>query len=267
MPIDRVPASARSACRAARRNGHLLFICSGRAKAEISRKVWGIGFDGVVSSSGALIELGGEVVHSVTMARGLLDRITGFLDERRVVYVMECPARVVVSPTLFDHYRKAALRSPRAFFRSLVVMMFWRRFGVNAAALSGDSWRNDVCKVVFMADTGAAAERAFTDFEAAFGPECEICRSSIPGMLGGEVTEKGVHKGAAVELVARYYGAAREDVIAFGDGDNDRTMLEAAGRGIAMGNAVASLKAIADDVAGSVDRGGLAAAFRKYGLI
>jgi hydroxymethylpyrimidine pyrophosphatase-like HAD family hydrolase len=118
-----------------------------------------------------------------------------------------------------------------------------------------------------MADTGTAAERVVTEFETVFGPECEICRNSIPGMLGGEVTEKGVHKGAAVELVARHYGAAREDVIAFGDSDNDRTMLECAGIGIAMGNGDAGLKQIADDVADSVGNTGLAKAFRKYGLV
>jgi Cof subfamily protein (haloacid dehalogenase superfamily) len=263
IPIDRVPASAKAACRAARRNGHLLFICTGRAKLEIAPKVLDIGFDGVVSASGAHIEIGGDVIHSVAMERGLLDRLTAFLDERGLVYVTESSDRIVASDFLFDYYLKAARRNPLAFFKIAAFVLFLRRISVGEKTLADEHWRNEACKLVFMAEE----EAAYTEVERAFGAECELCRNSIPGMSGGEVSTKGVHKGAAVEIVMRHYGMARDDVFAFGDGDNDRTMLTAAGHGIAMGNAIASLKAIADDIAGRVDRNGLALAFRKYGLV
>jgi hydroxymethylpyrimidine pyrophosphatase-like HAD family hydrolase len=197
------------------------------------------------------------------MERSLLDRLTTFMDERGIGYLMECSDRVVASEFLFNYYRKAARRSPLRFLRLVAMVLFLRRISVDAASLPDDGWRNEVCKLVFMAD----GDGAYTDVERAFGAECEICRNSIPGMVGGEISSKGVHKGAAIELVMRHYGIAREDVFAFGDSDNDRTMLEAAGRGIAMGNAIDSLKAIAFDVAGRVDRGGLAEAFRKHGLV
>ena len=77
----------------------------------------------------------------------------------------------------------------------------------------------------------------------------------------------GIHKGSAAVWVARHYGMDRKDAIAFGDSDNDRAMLEYAGVGVAMGNGDEALKRAADDVAGHVRRGGLAKAFRKYGLV
>jgi hydroxymethylpyrimidine pyrophosphatase-like HAD family hydrolase len=69
-------------------------------------------------------------------------------------------------------------------------------------------------------------------------------------------------KGAALEQVAAHHS----DTIAFGDSDNDRTMLAAAGIGVAMGNADESLKAHADYVTDRLDRDGLAKAFARYHL-
>lgn len=52
-----------------------------------------------------------------------------------------------------------------------------------------------------------------------------------------EVTMTGAHKGEALRHIAEKLGFEREDVIAFGDGLNDVSMLEWAGRGIAVGTA------------------------------
>ena len=49
-----------------------------------------------------------------------------------------------------------------------------------------------------------------------------------------------------------YYGLTKDQAIAFGDGSNDIEMLEAAGTGVAMGNATENVKKIADVVCGSV---------------
>ena len=50
-------------------------------------------------------------------------------------------------------------------------------------------------------------------------------------------------KGQAVAWLARHLGIDREQVMCFGDNTNDASMLRAAGVGVAMGNAVAELKA------------------------
>ena len=50
-----------------------------------------------------------------------------------------------------------------------------------------------------------------------------------------EVTHALGHKGAALELIARELGVPQSRTVAFGDGNNDLTMLEWAGRGVAVG--------------------------------
>ena len=56
----------------------------------------------------------------------------------------------------------------------------------------------------------------------------------------------------------------REKVLAFGDGLNDVTMIRAAGVGIAMENAEAEVKAVADWVTKSCDEDGVAVGIMKY---
>jgi hypothetical protein len=59
-------------------------------------------------------------------------------------------------------------------------------------------------------------------------------------------------------------GISLRNVIAFGDGSNDLPLFRAAGFGVAMGNARAELKEIADYVTLDVEESGLAAAFNKF---
>ncbi len=82
-----------------------------------------------------------------------------------------------------------------------------------------------------------------------------------------EVNPHGVHKASAVEFVARHVGLTLVDVIAFGDGENDLTMIREAGTGVAMGNAVPAVKAVAKIVAKSNEEDGIALALQALGLI
>jgi Cof subfamily protein (haloacid dehalogenase superfamily) len=70
-------------------------------------------------------------------------------------------------------------------------------------------------------------------------------------------------KGATLARLASHLGVAREEVMAVGDNFNDRDMLEWAGVGVVMGNAVDEMKA-GLVVTGTNDEGGLAQALRRY---
>ena len=78
-----------------------------------------------------------------------------------------------------------------------------------------------------------------------------------------EVYSKKASKGNALSALQDYLGISREETACIGDGENDLSMFEAAGVKIAMGNAVAELKEKADQVTGTNDRDGAAAAIEK----
>lgn len=63
-----------------------------------------------------------------------------------------------------------------------------------------------------------------------------------------EVNAAGVDKGNALLWLAQYLGIAPEETMAFGDGNNDITLLEKAGTGVAMKNGIEEVKHAADRV-------------------
>ena len=67
-----------------------------------------------------------------------------------------------------------------------------------------------------------------------------------------ELMPAGVDKGAALLYLAERLGVRREEIVAFGDGCNDESMLRAAGIGVAMAHGDESAKAAADCTAESV---------------
>lgn len=74
----------------------------------------------------------------------------------------------------------------------------------------------------------------------------------------------GITKASGLEYVAAQLGVDRADVLAIGDGRNDIEMLQWAGRGVAMGQAVDAVKASADAVAPSVDADGAAVEISRW---
>ena len=72
------------------------------------------------------------------------------------------------------------------------------------------------------------------------------------------------HKGRALERLAQYLGLTLADCAAFGDGLNDLSMVEAAGLGVAMGNAVDEVKAVAKTIAPANDEDGVAAVLESW---
>lgn len=79
-----------------------------------------------------------------------------------------------------------------------------------------------------------------------------------------EMTFKGVNKGAALDNMCKELCFTPDEVMSFGDADNDIEMLQFAGYGIAMGNASEDCKAAAKYETLSNGEDGIAAAIEKY---
>jgi Cof subfamily protein (haloacid dehalogenase superfamily) len=82
-----------------------------------------------------------------------------------------------------------------------------------------------------------------------------------------EVTPYGIDKGTTLIAQCRRWGIDPSQSIAFGDGINDITMLQAAGIGVAMGNAHDEVKAAADKICGKIEDDGLYDCVKELGLL
>lgn len=92
-------------------------------------------------------------------------------------------------------------------------------------------------------------------------------KTSHAGKHAMDIYSKDVNKTKGIEEVLKLNGLTWENVMAFGDGDNDLEMLEHAFIGIAMGNATDKVKAIADFTTYMVDEGGIEQGLKAYGLL
>lgn len=82
-----------------------------------------------------------------------------------------------------------------------------------------------------------------------------------------DITSATADKARGIRAMADYLGFDISETMAFGDGGNDRSMLCAAGIGVAMGNAVDEVKAHADYVTSTVDEDGVWNALRHFDII
>ena len=88
-------------------------------------------------------------------------------------------------------------------------------------------------------------------------PEIRVTASTRNNI---ELNIASAHKGRALERLAGHLGLTLANCMAFGDGMNDLTMVEAAGVGVAMANAVDAVKRAAKLVTASNDDDGVAKA-------
>ncbi|XOQ44812.1 MAG: 5-amino-6-(5-phospho-D-ribitylamino)uracil phosphatase YcsE [Clostridium sp.] len=84
------------------------------------------------------------------------------------------------------------------------------------------------------------------------------------GLINLEINDAAANKGDGLLNLCKKLGVGMESVMAFGDGDNDRNMLKAAGLGIAMGNAEPEIQRDADAVTATNEEDGVACAIEKY---
>lgn len=82
-----------------------------------------------------------------------------------------------------------------------------------------------------------------------------------------EVMAPAVSKGAALHSLAHRMGITQQDIAAIGDGENDISLLQAAGMGIAMGNAMPALLPHAAYTTRSNDDDGVAYALAYLNLV
>ncbi len=86
--------------------------------------------------------------------------------------------------------------------------------------------------------------------------------TSLPYLL--EVGNPAVSKGTGLAFVANWLGVPREGIVAFGDGENDVELLEAAAFGYAVGEAHPRLRAVADAECPGPEEDGVAAVIEAY---
>lgn len=118
-------------------------------------------------------------------------------------------------------------------------------------------------KVITYDDPARSGRDLLIEMERRFAPALSIIRTHIWLV---EATAPGIDKGSALRKLCEILNIDPQRVLAIGDSENDIPMMQAAGFGIAMGNANEHVKAVADWIAPTIDEDGAAVALRRWVL-
>jgi Cof subfamily protein (haloacid dehalogenase superfamily) len=117
-----------------------------------------------------------------------------------------------------------------------------------------------------VADTAERADPLIADLARGPWQTVTSMTLAVPEARFVEVLSPGCSKAQAMARLAASHGVSLAEVVAVGDNYNDLDMLEAAGLGVAMGNAPEGVRARADVVVPPVEDDGLAVAIERYVL-
>lgn len=254
------PESALKAIKAARENGHKIFLCTGR-NYDMMKPLLEYEFDGFVASSGGYIQCDGRVIYDCPMTEEQRKLALDVFERNGIFRTVECNEGSYTDEGFKEFLRKHAEESGNSEF------LRWREQIEKSLNISPMSEYKDqpVYKVVLMIDE----ESKLKEPMELLGENFTFCiqEKNEQGFINCEFLNKKFDKGQAVEKVCEFYGIPIEDTFAFGDSMNDLEMMETAANSICMANGSAELKKIADDICPTVLEDGLYKAFEKYGLL
>lgn len=228
-----------------RRRGIKIFLTTGRARQDLARTgmMRDVVFDGYVTLNGQCCYNEREKYRDVTICREDLEsacRIT-----------RENPHIAVLMEGDGASYLNRINDRVRDIFRFLHTDLY---------EIQPVEWMLEHKVYQFVPLVGPEEERLFVDAM----PHCAHTRWHPQGI---DIVPQGGSKAAGIRATMEYYGLRTEDIVAFGDGENDAAMLELAGTAVAMGNAIEAVKNIADYVTASVEEDGVSQAFRQLKLL
>lgn len=117
-------------------------------------------------------------------------------------------------------------------------------------------------KVMFIDDKDII-DKVISELPAWVHEKFTVVRSSDVFL---EILSKKANKGLAVSLLAKHLGLNQYELICVGDAENDMTMIEFAGLGVAMENAFPEVKQIANFITSSNEEDGVAKVIEEFML-
>ena len=259
-----LPPSATEAIRTARKNGHKVYISTGRSRAEVYDYIWEIGLDGMIGGNGSYVESDGKVIMHQVISEADAKHIVDWLHSRKLEFYLESNAGLFASenfetrgePTIQLYCaRKNKPGADKMTIRKVFPEMI---FGEK------NLYRTDLNKVSFILESYQDYLDAVKEF-----PHLKVGTWGGAGetALFGDVGVENITKAHAIDVLLKYLGADKSDTIAFGDAKIDIPMLEYCAIGVAMGSGGDEIKAMADYVTDAVEDNGLYNAFKKFNLI
>lgn len=239
-----IPPSTILALTQAKANGHKVFIATGRPPLIITN----LGaiehlIDGYVTINGALCFVGEEIVRCKDIPKEAVQTVVEDAKEKNygLIVVGEKDVAVLDPHGEVDRIFRGEIAVENLNLAKPIDVVLEQRI-LQLTPFFPEAYEHELMERIPSCTSGRW-HPAFTD-----------------------ITAKGADKGEGIMAMAAHMGQNPQHTMAFGDGGNDMSMIRAAGIGVAMGNALESLKAEADYVTTSVDDDGVLNTLRHFNL-
>lgn len=236
-----MPESTKKSLHALREKGIKLFVATGRIPAMLGFLEKYFQFDGFVSLNGQLVVLrDGTVLHRMAHDPGDIRQLVQVVEKKKFpcLIIEESESFCVTGdPVIAEHFSWEDLPVPGVYDISRLDKHPVLQFLV----YGGENLPHIACL-----------------------PHIE------PTSAGGHIHDiipKGGGKEVGIAAAAAHYGIKQEEIMVFGDGDNDQRMLRWAGIGVAMGNGSPKAKAAADYISTHTGQDGIYNALRHFGVL
>ncbi len=235
----------------AEEKGIQIALVSGRMPSGVEVIEKRLGIDCIkVCNAGTYILKGGDCIGAEYMPNSVLRGISERIAEKNNL------------PLWIFKDKEWFVTGMDEFIRKEIGYVSYRPELVNAQKLA-DQWDQSGQKPnkLLVADAPGKIDEFQRELESWAWPEIDMARSADVFL---EIFPKGVSKGKALNTICRELGISSSQVIAFGDHELDIPLIEAAGIGVAMGNAIPTLKEKADFVTKTNDEAGIAFALEHF---
>ena len=240
-----VPESAKTALKLLKQKGIITAIATGRTIPIIPPKIIELieecGIDMIVSLNGQYVEYQGKALAAFPLDNALLAQFSGCLTAHGIAHALA--TREGLFAIAENRYLQDALNALDIRYH-------------HAPEACGQYATYQIL----------AFYPAEQDDEVAalLPPTLQTIRWHPSGV---DILDKAGSKARGIAAVLDKLGISLADSMAFGDGANDVEMIKAVGFGVAMGNAIPALKAVADYVCPSIDEDGIYRGLVELGVI
>lgn len=241
-----IPDSTVYAIKEAQKKGHLCLLNSGRSRAFIRHEgLLSIGFDGIVSACGTMIELHDEVVFNRLISSEDAIRTMETVRKHGFRTILEGPEHLYMEPAEFqgDMYGEKVAREMGDALRG--IDSEWGKWRINKLSCACDTPTRDEC----------------------FAELSDLYDYMIHSSAVVEMVPKGFHKGTGIMEVCKILGEDVLNTVAFGDSVNDAQMLEVSGTAVAMGRCHDEIRKLADLVTSTLEEDGILKAMQDLKII
>jgi len=251
-------ASALEALKQAKANGHKLYLNSGRSVCQVFDYLWEIGFNGFIGGNGSYIESEGKALFYQPIPQAIVTHIWSYLTKNQIGFLAEGQKSLYADP-LYLPKLAALLKVSQAEAQAKTDRIF-PSTSYNQAEPKENVNKFSIVlneEVDLQLISNYVSPELITGRWQLFGQPREFA----------DLFQGGNNKGNAIQILMKALDLPMSDAFCFGDSSNDIEMLSMAGTGVAMGNAIPELKAVADYVTDPIGQDGLWNAFRHLELI